>query len=113
MGAWWGHTKRGHIKQLHVTAVPDPCHSVVPKPHPGAADGKVRGKAWGSKSVWEASELSHFGVFSPKAMRVSSSQQAFLGKVSSSVGGCAQHAVLLPRYSTTSVRFYRFLFISG
>lgn len=113
VGTRLGHIKRGRIKQLHVSAVPDHGHFAAPKPRPGAAGGEVRGRSSGvQKNVWKVSRLSHFGVFLPKTKHVSSSQQASLGNVSSLVGGFVQPAVLLTRYSTVSVRFFRFFPIS-
>lgn len=52
VGTWLGHIKRGRIKQLHVSAVPDHGHFAAPKPRPGAAGGEVRGRSSGVQKMF-------------------------------------------------------------
>ena len=51
-GTRLGPVKGGHIKQLHVTAVPDRGHFVAPKPCSRAAGGEARGRSSGVQKMF-------------------------------------------------------------
>lgn len=65
-GTWLGHIKRGRIKKLQVTAVPDRGHFVASKPDPGVAGGEARGRSSGVQKSLQSFRLSHFGVLPPQ-----------------------------------------------